>query len=129
MALAIARHEFRGRRLMEAFLYVPIGTPEIVVGKDGSYHKDPASAVFTTASLNASNVTVLVGDLMHPGGKVELSDSMSLTTSGDFILDGNGVGAPFSNVAGITPPPKLRLSLATKSYPEEFQVRRQHFTS
>lgn len=32
MALAIARHEFRGRRLMEAFLYVPIVTPEIVVG-------------------------------------------------------------------------------------------------
>ncbi len=32
MALAIARHEFRGRRLMEALLYVPIVTPEIVVG-------------------------------------------------------------------------------------------------
>ena len=32
MALAIARHEFRGRRLMEAFLYIPIVTPESVVG-------------------------------------------------------------------------------------------------
>ncbi|HMV69483.1 MAG TPA: ABC transporter permease [Myxococcota bacterium] len=32
MALAIARHEFRGRRLVEALLYVPIVTPEIVVG-------------------------------------------------------------------------------------------------
>lgn len=32
MALALARHEFRGRRLVEALLYVPIVTPEIVVG-------------------------------------------------------------------------------------------------
>jgi spermidine/putrescine transport system permease protein len=32
MALAIARHEFRGRRLIEALLYIPIVTPEIVVG-------------------------------------------------------------------------------------------------
>lgn len=32
MALAIARHKFRGRRVMEALLYVPIVTPEIVVG-------------------------------------------------------------------------------------------------
>ncbi len=32
MALAIARHEFRGRRAIEALLYVPIVTPEIVVG-------------------------------------------------------------------------------------------------
>ena len=31
-ALALARHGFRGRRLVEAFLYVPIVTPEIVVG-------------------------------------------------------------------------------------------------
>ena len=32
MALALARHELRGRRLVEALLYVPIVTPEIVVG-------------------------------------------------------------------------------------------------
>lgn len=32
MALALARHEFRGRRSIEALLYVPIVTPEIVVG-------------------------------------------------------------------------------------------------
>jgi spermidine/putrescine transport system permease protein len=32
MALALARHEFRGRRLVEALLYVPIVTPEIIVG-------------------------------------------------------------------------------------------------
>lgn len=32
MALALARHVFKGRRLVEAFLYVPIVTPEIVVG-------------------------------------------------------------------------------------------------
>jgi spermidine/putrescine transport system permease protein len=32
LALALARHEFRGRRLLEALLYVPIVTPEIVVG-------------------------------------------------------------------------------------------------
>ncbi len=32
IALALARHRFRGRRAVEAFLYVPIVTPEIVVG-------------------------------------------------------------------------------------------------
>jgi spermidine/putrescine transport system permease protein len=32
VALALARHRFRGRRALEAFLYVPIVTPEIVVG-------------------------------------------------------------------------------------------------
>jgi spermidine/putrescine transport system permease protein len=32
MALALARYEFRGRQLVEALLYVPIVTPEIVVG-------------------------------------------------------------------------------------------------
>ena len=31
-ALALGRHYFRGRRAVEAFLYVPIVTPEIVVG-------------------------------------------------------------------------------------------------
>jgi spermidine/putrescine transport system permease protein len=32
IALALARHRFRGRREFEGFLYVPIVTPEIVVG-------------------------------------------------------------------------------------------------
>lgn len=32
IALALARHKFRGRTLLEAFLYVPLVTPEIVVG-------------------------------------------------------------------------------------------------
>lgn len=32
MALALARHRFRGRSFIEALLYVPIVTPEIVVG-------------------------------------------------------------------------------------------------
>jgi len=32
IALALARHRFRGRRAFEGFLYVPIVTPEIVVG-------------------------------------------------------------------------------------------------
>ena len=32
MALALARHRFPGRRIVEALLYVPIVTPEIVVG-------------------------------------------------------------------------------------------------
>lgn len=32
IALALARHHFRGRRTFEGFLYVPIVTPEIVVG-------------------------------------------------------------------------------------------------
>ncbi len=32
MALALARHRFRGRRVFEGFLYVSIVTPEIVVG-------------------------------------------------------------------------------------------------
>lgn len=32
LALSLARYEFRGRQLVEALLYVPIVTPEIVVG-------------------------------------------------------------------------------------------------
>lgn len=32
IALALARHRFRGRTAIEAFLYVPLVTPEIVVG-------------------------------------------------------------------------------------------------
>lgn len=32
LALALARHRFRGRALLERLLYVPIVTPEIVVG-------------------------------------------------------------------------------------------------
>jgi spermidine/putrescine transport system permease protein len=32
IALALARHRFHGRRALEGFLYVPIVTPEIVVG-------------------------------------------------------------------------------------------------
>ncbi|MEQ1501445.1 MAG: ABC transporter permease [Myxococcota bacterium] len=32
MAMALARYQFRGRQLVEALLYVPIVTPEIVVG-------------------------------------------------------------------------------------------------
>jgi spermidine/putrescine transport system permease protein len=32
LALALARHRFLGRRMVEGFLYVPIVTPEIVVG-------------------------------------------------------------------------------------------------
>jgi spermidine/putrescine transport system permease protein len=32
IALALARHQFRGRRTLEGFLYIPIVTPEIVVG-------------------------------------------------------------------------------------------------
>jgi spermidine/putrescine transport system permease protein len=32
IALALARHRFRGRRAFEGFLYVPIVTPEVVVG-------------------------------------------------------------------------------------------------
>ena len=32
IALALGRHRFRGRRAFEGFLYIPIVTPEIVVG-------------------------------------------------------------------------------------------------
>jgi spermidine/putrescine transport system permease protein len=32
IAMALARHKFRGRRAFEGFLYIPIVTPEIVVG-------------------------------------------------------------------------------------------------
>lgn len=32
IALAIARHRFKGRTAIEAFLYIPLVTPEIVVG-------------------------------------------------------------------------------------------------
>ena len=32
LALGLGRHQFRGRRMLEGFLYLPVVTPEIVVG-------------------------------------------------------------------------------------------------
>ena len=32
LALGLGRHRFRGRRMLEGFLYIPLVTPEIVVG-------------------------------------------------------------------------------------------------
>lgn len=32
LALALARHRFRGRRMLESLIYVPLVTPEIVIG-------------------------------------------------------------------------------------------------
>jgi spermidine/putrescine transport system permease protein len=67
MALALARHRFWGRRLVEALLYVPIVTPEIVVGISllilfvlAGYPLGLTSIVIAHVAFNISFVTVVV---------------------------------------------------------------------
>ncbi len=67
LALALARHRFRGRRLVEALLYVPIVTPEIVVGISllilfvrVGYPLGLGSITLAHVAFNISFVTVVV---------------------------------------------------------------------
>jgi spermidine/putrescine transport system permease protein len=67
IALALARHRFWGRRLVEALLYVPIVTPEIVVGISllilfvmAGFPLGIASIVIAHVAFNISFVTVVV---------------------------------------------------------------------
>ncbi len=83
--------------------------PDVIVGENGSYREDPSSTTSTTATLHANNVTILGSDGGNPGGKIELTSQMSLIVDGNLLLEGSEIPFPF-NVAGITPPPKLRLA-------------------
>jgi spermidine/putrescine transport system permease protein len=67
IALALARHRFWGRRLVEALLYVPIVTPEIVVGISllilfvmAEFPLGIVSIVIAHVAFNISFVTVVV---------------------------------------------------------------------
>lgn len=67
MALALARHRFRGRQVVEALLYVPIVTPEIVVGISllilfvlGGFPLGIGSIVIAHVAFNISFVAVVV---------------------------------------------------------------------
>jgi spermidine/putrescine transport system permease protein len=67
IALALARHRFWGRQLVEALLYVPIVTPEIVVGISllilfvlVGFPLGMASIVIAHVAFNISFVTVVV---------------------------------------------------------------------
>ncbi|MEQ1566131.1 MAG: ABC transporter permease [Myxococcota bacterium] len=67
MALALARHRFRGRQLVEAALYVPIVTPEIVCGISllilfvaTGVQLGTATIVVAHVAFNISFVTVVV---------------------------------------------------------------------
>lgn len=67
LALALARHRFRGRQVVEALLYVPIVTPEIVVGISllilfvlGGIPLGIGSIVIAHVAFNISFVTVVV---------------------------------------------------------------------
>jgi len=66
-ALALARHRFWGRRLVEGLLYVPIVTPEIVVGISllilfvmAGFPLGIVSIVIAHVAFNISFVTVVV---------------------------------------------------------------------
>ena len=67
LALALARYRFRGRQVVEALLYVPIVTPEIVVGISllilfvlGGIPLGIGSIVVAHVAFNISFVTVVV---------------------------------------------------------------------
>jgi spermidine/putrescine transport system permease protein len=67
MALALARHQFRGRQVLEALLYVPIVTPEIVCGISllilfvaMQFPLGLASITVAHVAFNISFVTVVV---------------------------------------------------------------------
>ncbi len=87
---------------------------EVVIGPDGVYEKDAAAAGTASASLLAGDLTIEAGSLLDLtfGGRLTLSDDMSLAVSGDLTMIGpSGIGAISRTEApyGITPSPKLDL--------------------
>ncbi len=57
MALALVRYGFRGRTLVDFFIFLPLATPEVVLGA-------ALLALFLTASLNTGFVTIVIAHAM-----------------------------------------------------------------
>jgi hypothetical protein len=87
---------------------------QVTIGAGGVYRKHP-SASGVSASLTADTVTILGGtcDPFVVPGEMELTNSMSVYTAGDFILDGRNTdpvcsgmvaGQSAALLGGQTPP-------------------------
>ncbi len=57
MALALVRYSFRGRSSVDMFVFLPLSTPEVVLGA-------ALLALFLTAGINTGFVTILVAHVM-----------------------------------------------------------------
>ncbi len=95
---------------------VPNGS--FTIGPGGQYLEDPMSTDVTSATLTAAEVTIEEGSCDPPvlPGEMVLSDSMSVTSTGDFVLDGSGSDPNCSgpsvaggSVAGGRTPPVIRV--------------------
>ena len=67
----------------------------------------------TAVELLANNVTIQAGTATHNGGRVTLTDTMSVTTD-TLVLDGSTVplqcGGSVASVQGVSPLPKLEIT-------------------
>jgi len=100
---------------------VNVPTEAFAVNVGGVVMEEPAAGT-TSAEITAAEVVVegAACDAIQTGGEITLVDSMTLTSTGDLILDGSasvcpGGCAPFLRL-GITPPPKLRLRDSVTAY-------------
>jgi spermidine/putrescine transport system permease protein len=57
MALALVRYGFRGRTLVDFFVFLPLATPEVVLGA-------ALLALFLTAALNTGFLTIVIAHAM-----------------------------------------------------------------
>ncbi len=73
----------------------PGEAPDVTVGPEGVYEADPVVVAggAVSASLRASSLSLVGSDCFIPpcphGGEVALTDSMSITTTGDLLIDGS----------------------------------------
>jgi spermidine/putrescine transport system permease protein len=57
MALALVRYGFRGRTLVDFFIFLPLATPEVVLGAS-------LLALFLTAAVNTGMATIVIAHVM-----------------------------------------------------------------
>jgi len=82
-------------------------TGEFRLDRAGLYAEDPGVVGTTDASLVAGSVVIsdeLVRDELDPGGQMTLTDSMRVSTSGDFRLAGTRSCSGLLVRGGCTPP-------------------------
>lgn len=78
---------------------IDVDAGPVVLRGSGLYSRDSLAAPGSvTARLTAASI------LVEPGGAVQLSDSMSLTVGGDYVLDGTSLDPPCPGCGGKTPP-------------------------
>ncbi|MGB0716454.1 MAG: hypothetical protein ACPGXK_11280 [Phycisphaerae bacterium] len=92
---------------------VQLPVSELKIGTSGIYNKEPGVEDPTDASLSTD--TVLITNVDTEGfcppfcgqPTMALTDSMSVSTVGDFVLDGSGSSGNGVSQLGIAPPPKF----------------------